>query len=146
MDHKFTENLAEGLRRFAMAGVGAVSVTVDKSKEIFDQLAEKGEAASAGSQETLNEMQSRLAAQLNAFAKKLKAECENASFEQLVEKCLSLPPEQKAQLIECLTAETDSDTEETQPDAAETETKSDAEEAESDETAESPADETEPEQ
>lgn len=146
MDHKFTENLAEGLRRFAMAGVGAVSVTVDKSKEIFDQLAEKGEAASAGSQETLNEMQSRLAAQLDAFAKKLKAECENASFEQLVEKCLSLPPEQKAQLIERLTAETDSDTEETQPDAAETETKSDAEEAESDETAESPADETEPEQ
>ena len=111
---KFTENLTEGLRRFAMAGVGAVTVTIDKSKEIFDLLADKGETAAAESQPAIDELQKKIAGQLDAFSKKLKADYENAGFEQLIARCMALTPEQKAILVEKLTAEPAAEEEQTE--------------------------------
>ncbi len=104
---KFTETLTEGLRRFAMASVGAVSLTVEKSKEIIDQLAERGEATAAEGRVACDELQKKMSAQIEAFTKKLKADYEAASFEQLMERCAALPAEQKARLIERLTAPTE---------------------------------------
>ncbi len=144
MMDKFAENLAGGIRRFAMAGVGAVSVTIDKSKEIFSQLADKGEAAAANSQACCDELQKKLTEQLDAFTKKLKTDYESASFEQLTAKCMKLTPEQKAILIEKLTAEPDEEEEPTPVSEEESESACCEEEpacCPADEAAEEPADE-----
>ena len=37
------KNLGENLKKVILAGVGAVAVTVEKSKELIDELAKKGE-------------------------------------------------------------------------------------------------------
>lgn len=105
MDKKFTENLTGGIRRFAMAGVGAIALTVEKSKEIIGQLAERGEATAADSSAACSDLQKKMTEQLNAFTQKLRADYENASFEQLVAKCRRLTPEQKAELIERMNEE-----------------------------------------
>lgn len=102
---RFTENLTEGLRRFAMAGVGAIALTIDKSKEIIDKLAERGEASAADGKFACDELQKKMTEQLNAFTQKLKADYEAASFEQLISRCQKLTPEQKAQLVDLLTRE-----------------------------------------
>jgi len=118
----FAENLAGGLRRVAMAGVGAVAVTVDKSKELFDHLAEKGETAAAETHVSCDELQQKLAGQLDAFAQKLKTDHENADFNQLLARCMKLSPEQKARLVEQLTAEPEAAVAEPEAPAAETQT------------------------
>ena len=102
---KFTENLTGGLRRFAMAGVGAVALTIEKSKEIIDRLAERGEVTAADGAAACDNLQKKMNEQLDAFTAKLRADYEQASFERLLQQCAALPPEQKAQLIERLTAE-----------------------------------------
>lgn len=102
---KFTENLTEGLKRFALAGIGAISLTIDKSKEIIDQLAARGEATASDGQAACDELQKKMSEQLSAFTQKLKADYENASFEQMLARCDRLTPEQKQLLIERLTAE-----------------------------------------
>jgi len=102
---KFTENLVGGIRRVAMVGVGAVAVTVDKSREIIDHLAERGEAAAAGSQTACDDLQKKMSAQIDAFSKKVRSDLENSSFESLLKKCGALTPEQKEALIAHLTAE-----------------------------------------
>ncbi len=113
---RFTENLAEGLRRFAMAGVGAVALTVDKSKEIIDKLAERGEASAADGRFACEDLQKKMAEQLAAFTQKLKADYEASSFEQLTARCMKLSPEQKAQLIDLLTREPEPESEPEQAD------------------------------
>lgn len=102
---KFTENLAGGLRRFAMAGVGAVSLTIEKSREIIDQLVSRGEATTAEGQAACEELQAKMNEQLAAFTAKLRSDYEKASFDRLLQQCAALSPEQKALLIERLTAE-----------------------------------------
>ncbi len=108
---KFTENLTEGLRKFAFAGMGAFSFTVEKSKELIDQLIARGEVTAAEGSAAREDIQKKLAAQINTFTSKLRADYENASFEHMLEKCASLTSEQKAQLIERLTAEPEKDSE-----------------------------------
>lgn len=112
---KFTENLVEGIRRFAMAGVGAVSITIEKSKEIIDNLVARGEVTAAEGQAACDDLQKKMSAQLDSFSKKLKADYENASFESLLKKCDSLTPEQKQTLIDRLNAQP----EEAEPEAEE---------------------------
>ena len=102
---KFTGNLAEGLKRFALAGVGAVSLTIEKSKDVINRLAERGEITAAEGQAACDELQKKMSEQLAAFTAKLRADYENAGFEQLVTKCLALNAEQKAALIERITAQ-----------------------------------------
>lgn len=101
---KFTENLVGGIRRIAMVGVGAVAATVDKSREIIDHLAERGETAAAGSQAACDDLQKKMSAQIDAFSKKVRSDLENSSFESLLKKCGALTPEQKEALIAHLTA------------------------------------------
>lgn len=102
---KFTESLTEGIRRFALAGVGAVSITIDKSREIIDQLVARGEVTAAEGQAACDDLQKKMSAQFDAFSKKLRSDYENSSFESLLKKCDSLTPEQKEALIARLTAE-----------------------------------------
>ena len=102
---KFSASLAEGIRRFAMAGVGAVAVTVDKSKEIINHLVARGEVSTAEGQAACDDLQKKLSAQLDAFSKKLKADYEASSFDALLKKCDALTPDQKEALIAHLTAE-----------------------------------------
>ena len=99
---KFTANLASSLRRFAMAGVGAISLTVDKSREIIDQLASRGEVSAAEGQAACDELHKRLTEQLSAFTQKLRTDYENLSFEQMLTRCEKLTPEQKLRLFEKL--------------------------------------------
>ncbi len=102
---KFTENLTEGLRKFALAGMGALSFTVEKSKVLIDQLIARGEVTAAEGAAACEDIQKKLSAQMNAFTSKLRTDYESLSFEHMLEKCASLTPEQKALLIERLTAE-----------------------------------------
>lgn len=101
---KFTEGLAEGVRRFTMAGLGAVSITVEKSKEIINQLIARGEVTAADGQTVCDDLQKKLTGQFEAFSKKLKADYENASFDALLKKCDALSPEQKELLVSRLTS------------------------------------------
>ena len=66
MEH-FKQNLTGGLRRLAMAGVGAITLTVDKSREIIDQLASRGEVTAAEGQAACDELHKKLAEQVSAF-------------------------------------------------------------------------------
>lgn len=47
-------DISENLRKLIMAGIGAVSVTAEKSQEVLEQLAKKGEEA-VGQGKVLNE-------------------------------------------------------------------------------------------
>lgn len=102
---KFTENLTDGLRRFAMAGVGAVSLTIEKSKEIIDQLAARGETTAAEGQTACEDLQKKMNEQLAVFTSKLRSDYEKASFDRLLQQCDSLSTEQKALLIQRLSAQ-----------------------------------------
>lgn len=102
MEH-FKQNLTGGLRRFAMAGVGAITLTVDKSREIIDQLASRGEVTAAEGQAACDELHKKLAEQVSAFTQKLRTDYENLSFEQMLARCRKLTPEQKQRLLEELT-------------------------------------------
>ena len=104
MEH-FKQNLTGGLRRLAMAGVGAITLTVDKSREIIDQLASRGEVTAAEGQAACDELHKKLAEQVSAFTQKLRADYETLSFEQMLSRCQKLTPEQKQQLIDKLTAQ-----------------------------------------
>jgi len=129
---QFTANLAAGIRRFAMAGVGAITLTVDKSKEIIEQLAQRGEVSAAEGQAACDELHKRLTEQVSSFTQKLRTEYENLSFEQMLSRCQKLTPEQKQQLIDRLTA---------QPEEAEANT--DAAEESAEAAASAPAEESE---
>lgn len=130
---QFTESLAEGLRRFAMAGVGAVSLTIEKSKEIIDHLVERGEVTAAEGQNACEDLQKKMAAQFDAFSKKLKSDYEAASFEEMLERCDSLNDEQKARLMEKLTTPSAPEqTETTEPESAQCETPEESDASSSD--------------
>lgn len=129
---QFTGNLAQGLRRFAMAGVGAITLTIDKSREIINQLAARGEISAAEGQAACDELHKKLTEQVSSFTRRLRADYENLSFEQMLVRAEKLSPEQKERLIEKLTqpagadasaeaAEADSISEETEPLSEETE-------------------------
>lgn len=99
---QFTRNLAVGLRRFAMAGVGAITLTVDKSREIIDQLAARGEVSAAEGQVVCDDLHRKLTEQVSSFTRKLRAEYENLSFEQMIARAQKLTPEQKQRLADAL--------------------------------------------
>ena len=106
---QFTKNLAGGLRRFAMAGVGAITLTVDKSRELIDQLAARGEVSAAEGQAACDDLQKKLTDQVSAFTQKLRADYENLSFEQMLSRAQKLSPEQKLRLIAALTKTPETD-------------------------------------
>ena len=99
---QFTKNLAGGLRRFAMAGVGAITLTVDKSRAIIDQLAARGEVSAAEGQAMCDDLQKKLTEQVSSFTQKLRADYENLSFEQMLARAQKLSPSQKQRLIDAL--------------------------------------------
>ena len=106
---QFTKNLAVGLRRFAMAGVGAITLTIDKSKEIIDQLAARGKVSAAEGQAACDDLHKKLTEQVSSFTQKLRADYENLSFEQMLARAQKLAPEQKQKLIDALTQSPEAD-------------------------------------
>lgn len=106
---QFTANAAGALRRFAMAGVGAMTLTIDKSREIIRQLAARGEISAAEGAAACDELQQRLTEQISAFTRKLRADYEALSYEQLLARCRRLTDEQKQRLISNLTSAAESE-------------------------------------
>ena len=112
-------DIHETIRKIAMAGVGAVSLTAQKSKELIDSLIQRGESTSAEKNISYEEIRDRLAAQLSALSEKMRAEIDRASFEELLSRVDSLTDLQRAQLYERLTAaKSDSASDAAEADAA----------------------------
>ncbi|MBO4297478.1 MAG: hypothetical protein J5998_01665 [Clostridia bacterium] len=95
-------DLNETIRRAIMAGVGAVSLTVEKSKDIADTLVRKGEEATAGKNVSYEQLRDQVAEQVKAFTEKLSADLKKASFEELLDRVDDLTDEQRAILADRL--------------------------------------------
>ena len=96
-------DLNEVVRRMMMAGLGAVSFTVEKSKELADLLIKKGESTAADSGVSYEKLCDQLAGQLRDFSEKVKADIDKASFEELLSRVDELTDDQRAALLERLT-------------------------------------------
>ncbi len=91
-------DLNETIRRTIMAGIGALSLTVEKSKDLADTLVKKGEEAAAEN----NFNYDQVAEQVKSFTDKLCADLKKASFEELLERVDDLTDEQRAILADRL--------------------------------------------
>ncbi|MDO5044416.1 MAG: hypothetical protein Q4E22_03860 [Coriobacteriia bacterium] len=60
-------NLPEGLRQFFLAGVGAMALTGEKGKEVFDKFVEHGEVAVAQGKEINEELKHTVDASVSDF-------------------------------------------------------------------------------
>ena len=89
-------DLNETIRRAIMAGVGAVSLTVEKSKDIADVLVKKGEQAAAENNISYEQVRDQVTEQVKGFADKLCADIKKASFEELLDRVDDLTDEQRA--------------------------------------------------
>ena len=89
-------DLNETIRRTIMAGLGAVSLTVEKSKDIADVLIKKGEQTAAENNFDYEQMRDQVAEQVKAFTDKLCADVKKASFEELLERVDDLTDEERA--------------------------------------------------
>ncbi len=96
-------DLNEVVRRMMMAGLGAVSFTVEKSRELAELLVKKGEATAADSGVSCEKLCEQLAGQLRDFSEKVKADIDKASFEELLSRVDELTDDQRAALLERLT-------------------------------------------
>ena len=95
-------DINETVRRIVMAGVGAVSLTVEKSRDIYDSLIKKGEEATDRSGVSYDQVKDQLTGQIKDLCDKVKKDLENASFEDLLSRCDDLDDEQRAALIDRL--------------------------------------------
>ena len=96
-------DLNETVRRMMMAGLGAVSFTVEKSKELAEALIRKGEQTASDKEGDCQKFCDQLAGQLREFSEKVKADIDRASFEELLSRVDDLTDEQRAVLLERLT-------------------------------------------
>ena len=93
--------IQEGVRKALLAGVGAVAMTAEKSRELVDQLVKKGEEV-AGQGKVLNEeLKQKLADQAEKLAGQLRQEPE-CEVDRIVRDVRSLTPEQRTELMERL--------------------------------------------
>ena len=89
-------DLNETIRRAIMAGLGAVSLTVEKSKDIADVLVKKGEQTAAENNISYEQVRDQVAEQVKAFTDKLRADLKKASFDELLERVDDLTDEERA--------------------------------------------------
>lgn len=89
------ETLSENVRKLLLAGVGAAAATAEKSQELLDELAKKGEQALAQGQ-VLNEELKRDIGQ--AIRKNVTVNVVPQDGEALKETLAALTPEQLAAL------------------------------------------------
>ncbi|MBR0463985.1 MAG: hypothetical protein IJJ23_06325 [Clostridia bacterium] len=95
-------NLNEMLRRMAMAGLGAVTLTVEKSKELADMLFKKGEKAARESELTPDQVRDQVAEGLKNLADKIHTGIKKAEFEDLLARMDDLTDEERDILRERL--------------------------------------------
>ncbi len=103
-------DLNEVVRRMMMAGLGAVTFTVEKSRELAETLIRKGEASAADTEASCEKLRDQLARQLREFSEKVKADIDRASFDELLSRVDDLTDEQRAALLERLTQPKDEPT------------------------------------
>ena len=95
-------DLNETIRRLVMAGVGAVSYTFEKSKDLADTLVKKGEETAAENNVSYEQVRDQVAEQLKNLSEKIRQDISKASFDELLERCDDLSNEQRAILMDRL--------------------------------------------
>jgi|GEM_PF-4028313 len=95
-------DLNETIRRAILAGVGAVTLTVEKSKELADALIKKGETTAAEKNISYEQVRDQIAEQVRGFAEKLRTDLKKASFDELLDRADTLDDEQRAILMDRL--------------------------------------------
>ena len=85
-----------------MAGIGAISFTVEKSKDLTDLLVKKGEETAAARQIDIEQMRDQAGEQVKAFFDKLGSDLRKASFEDLLDRADDLTDEERAILMDRL--------------------------------------------
>ncbi|MBR3503151.1 MAG: hypothetical protein IKO07_02775 [Clostridia bacterium] len=94
--------LNETIRRLVMAGIGAVSYTFEKSKDLADTLVKKGEETAAENNVSYEQVRDQLVEQLKNLSEKVRADMSQASFEELLERADDLTDEQREILMDRL--------------------------------------------
>ena len=95
-------DLNETIRRLVMAGVGAVSYTFEKSKDLADTLVKKGEETAAENNVSYEQVRDQVVEQLKNLSEKIRQDISKASFDELLERCDDLTDEQRAALMDRL--------------------------------------------
>ncbi len=95
-------DLNETIRRLVMAGVGAVSYTFEKSKDLADTLVKKGEETAAENNVSYEQVRDQVVEQLKNLSDKIRQDISKASFDELLERCDDLTDEQRAALMDRL--------------------------------------------
>ena len=95
-------DLNEIVRRFVMAGVGAVSYTFDKSKDLADALVKKGEETAAENNVSYEQVRDQVVEQLKNLSEKIRTDLSKASFDELLERADDLTDEQREILMDRL--------------------------------------------
>ncbi len=94
--------LNETIRRTLMAGLGAISLTVEKSREVADALIKKGETTAAEKNINYEQVRDQLGQQIRTFTEKLRSDLKQASFDELLERADDLTDEQREILMDRL--------------------------------------------
>ena len=89
-------NNGDILRSVMMAGLGAVSFTVEKTKDLISALIKKGEKTAEDNDVSYEEVRDRLTKDLRDIAQKVREEAEKADFEELLNRLDELTDEQRA--------------------------------------------------
>ena len=95
-------DLNETIRRFVMAGVGAVSLTFEKSKDLADALVKKGEETAAENNMSYEQVRDQVVEQLKNLSEKVRSDLNKASFDELLERADDLTDEQREILMDRL--------------------------------------------
>ena len=92
----------EGIRKALMAGIGIAAVTVEKSKDIIDEMVKKGEVTIEEGKKLKEEMKAKRAAEDAAAEEGAEeacteeAACEEACAEEAVEEACAETPDEEA--------------------------------------------------
>ena len=127
------EKLTDGLKKVVLAGIGTVAVTAEKSKEIIDEMAKRG-------QQTVEQgkvLNQELKHNIKETVKKTVGGTEEVPTQEALAAMLNkMTPEQIAELKEKLAAAEEAKAAEKADEEAETAEEKEAEEAPAEETAE----------
>ena len=127
------EKLTDGLKKVVLAGIGTVAVTAEKSKEIIDEMAKRG-------QQTVEQgkvLNQELKHNIKETVKKTVGGTEEVPTQEALAAMLDkMTPEQIADLKEKLAAAEEAKAAEKADEEAETAEEKEAEEAPAEETAE----------
>lgn len=78
-------NLSDDLKKFLLAGIGAAAITIEKSKEVVDELVKKGELTIEQGKALNEELKHNFAKKMEkpVTVEKMSKDLENVSLEDL---------------------------------------------------------------